>query len=44
MEFFSQNSLYIVLSIVLICWFGIFGYLVQLEKKIKRLEEKVNKG
>lgn len=41
MEFFSQNSLYIVLAIVLICWVGIFGYLWTLEKKIKRLEDKI---
>jgi CcmD family protein len=42
MEFLAYNSIYIVLAIVLICWFGIFGYLVVLEKKIKNLEEKIN--
>ncbi|MDP2209615.1 MAG: CcmD family protein [Bacteroidota bacterium] len=43
MEFLNQNSLYIVLIITVICWFGIFGYLLSLDKKIKKLEEKINK-
>lgn len=43
MEFLAQHSIYIVLAIVLICWFGIFGYLFTLENKIKKLEEKINR-
>jgi len=41
-EFLQQNSLYVVLGIVLICWIGIFGYVVKLEKKIKQLENQIN--
>jgi len=41
-EFLSQNSLYLVLGIVLIIWFGIFGYVVKLEKKISRIERQLN--
>ena len=43
MEFLSQNSLYIVLFIVLICWFGIYGYLFSLDKKLTKLEKLINK-
>ncbi|MBU1298926.1 MAG: CcmD family protein [Bacteroidetes bacterium] len=43
MEFLYQNSLYIVLFIVLICWFGIYGYLFSLDKKVTKLENKINK-
>ena len=39
-EFLSQNALYVVLIIVLTCWFGILAYLFRLDKKIKTLEEK----
>jgi CcmD family protein len=40
-DFLSQNALYVVLVIVLICWFGILAYLFRLDKKITSLEEKV---
>lgn len=39
LEFLSHNSLYIVLSIVLIIWTGIFSYLLRLDGKINRLEK-----
>lgn len=42
-EFLSANSLYIVLTIVLICWLGIFSFLLRLDKKISSLES-VMKG
>ena len=42
-EFLSANSLYIVLLIVLICWAGIFFYLVRLDKKIAVLEKNMNR-
>ena len=42
-DFLSANSLYIVLLIVLICWAGIFFYLVRLDKKIGVLESIVNR-
>ncbi|MGA2624342.1 MAG: CcmD family protein [Bacteroidota bacterium] len=40
-EFMTQNPLYIVLLIVLICWLGIFTYLVRIDKKITRLEQRM---
>ena len=39
-EFLSQNALYVVLVIVLVCWFGILAYLFRLDRKITLLEEK----
>ncbi|MBA4312121.1 MAG: CcmD family protein [Chlorobiaceae bacterium] len=38
-EFFSQNALYIVMSIVLIGWVGIFWYLLRLDKKMNKIEK-----
>jgi len=38
-EFFSQNQTYIVLTIVLICWLGIFSYLLKLDKRISEAEK-----
>lgn len=38
-EFFSSHAIYTVLSIVLICWFGIFWYLLRLDRKIAWLEK-----
>ncbi|HEX9828582.1 MAG TPA: CcmD family protein [Bacteroidota bacterium] len=40
-EFLAQNPLYVVLSIVLICWFGIGLYLVRLGRKISILEQRM---
>ncbi len=37
-SFLQQNSLYIVLIIVLIVWLGIFSYLTVLDKRLKRIE------
>ncbi len=34
-----MNDLYIVLTVSLITWAGIFFYLLKLETKIKRLEK-----
>ena len=39
-EFFSQQPLYSVLVIVIICWAGIFGYLFRLGRKVSSMEEK----
>ncbi|MFN0158851.1 MAG: CcmD family protein [Bacteroidota bacterium] len=41
MEFLSQNSLYIVLIIALVVWFGIYSYLFRIEAKIKALERRM---
>lgn len=37
-NFFSDNALYIVLIIVLIVWTGIFLYMLNLDKRLKSLE------
>lgn len=42
MEFLQNNSLYIVLIITIICWLGIFVYLLNIDKKISKLEKKLN--
>lgn len=39
MDFWSQNAYYVVLSIVLIIWVGIFFYLLGIDKKISKLEK-----
>jgi len=38
-SFLDQHSLYVVLSIVLVIWLGIFLYLFWLDKKVNRLYE-----
>ncbi|MBI3364751.1 MAG: CcmD family protein [Ignavibacteriae bacterium] len=38
-EFLSQNALYVVLIIVMICWIGIFSYLMRLDRRILSLEK-----
>ena len=40
MEFLANNALYLVLFIALICWFGIMGFLLRLDKRITTLEQK----
>jgi len=37
-DFLSQNSLYIVLIVVLVVWGGVFAYMNRIESKIKKLE------
>jgi len=39
-SFLEVNSIYVVLLIVLIIWVGIFGYLWNMDKKVKELENK----
>ena len=43
MEFFAQHQLYIVLSIVLIIWFGFLFTLFRLDRRIAKLEEVLKK-
>jgi len=38
-DFFSQHQLYIVMTIVLICWVGIYSYLVKLDKRVSEAEQ-----
>ncbi|MFN3344706.1 MAG: CcmD family protein [Chloroherpetonaceae bacterium] len=41
LDFLVQNSIYVVLIIVLIIWSGIFLYLFRLDKKLTELEKLV---
>lgn len=43
LEFFSANQLYIVMSIILLVWAGIIAYLVRLDRKVKQLEQSMEK-
>lgn len=36
-EFLAEHSSYIVLGVTLICWFGIFGYMMMTDKKLNKL-------
>jgi CcmD family protein len=44
MEFFTQNQLFIVMTIILLIWAGIVLYLVRIDKRIKQLEDHTTKG
>jgi CcmD family protein len=44
MEFFNQNQMFIVLTIVLLIWVGIVWYLLRIDKRIKQLEDHSRKG
>lgn len=35
-----DNSYYIVLGVTLVLWLGVFLYMLSLEKKIKKIEDK----
>jgi CcmD family protein len=39
-DYLTQNSLYIVLIVVLVVWSGIYGYLFRIDKKLRQLERK----
>lgn len=41
-EFFAKNALYIVLTIVLLVWTGIYSYALSLDKRLKKLEKESN--
>ena len=42
-EFLSQNSLFIVLIVVLVVWAGVFGYMYRVDKKVRNLENQLKK-
>lgn len=44
LEFLAQNSLYVVLLILLIVWIGIFAYLARIDAKLKRLERQADRS
>ena len=37
-EFLEQNSMYVVMLIVLMIWTGLFFYLFRIDRRIKELE------
>ena len=39
-EFLEHNSIYVVLIIVLMIWAGLFGYLLRIDRAVKKLDEK----
>jgi len=39
-DFLTQNSLYVVLIIAVLCWTGIFLYLLKLDRKLSALERR----
>ncbi len=41
LSFLENNSLYIVLFIVLTIWVGIFAYLNTLDKRLKEIESEI---
>lgn len=43
-QFLSDNSLYIVLIIVLIVWFGIFAYMLNLDRRLDKIEKETRKN
>jgi CcmD family protein len=38
-QFLVENTLYVVLIIVLIIWFGIAFYIFRMERNLKRIEK-----
>jgi CcmD family protein len=42
-EFLEKNSIYLVLVIALIVWLSVFGYLLRLDMKLKKIEDELLK-
>ncbi len=42
-DMLNEQPLYVVLTIVLICWVGIVAYLFKLDRKISKLEQQRKK-
>ncbi|HUL43668.1 MAG TPA: CcmD family protein [Bacteroidota bacterium] len=42
-DFLTENALYIVLLIVLICWIGIFSYLIRLDRRLSKIEQSLKR-
>lgn len=41
-QFLTDNSIYVVLAIVLIIWFGIGAFLMNIERKISKMEKNMD--
>lgn len=44
LDYFAQNQLFIVMTIILLIWAGIVWYLVRIDKRVKQLEDQNTKG
>jgi CcmD family protein len=42
--FLEQNSIYIVLFIVLVVWFGIFLFMLNTDKRLKEIEKEIKQA
>ena len=42
-EFLNQNSLFVVLTIALVVWLGVYLYLFRIDGKLKKLEKQTQK-
>ena len=40
-KFLENNSIFIVMIIVLIVWIGIFAFLINLDKRLKGIEKEI---
>jgi len=43
-DFLAQNSLWVVLIVVLVVWGGILGYLFRIDKRLKQVEDEIRKS
>jgi len=43
-NFFQQNQLYVVLTVVLLVWAGILVYLWRIDRKVAKIENQMKKG
>jgi|APTNR8051073442_1049403.scaffolds.fasta_scaffold04382_4 hypothetical protein len=41
-NFLNDNSIYVVLVVALINWFGLFIYLMKTESKLNKLEKQIS--
>jgi CcmD family protein len=42
-EFLNQNPLFVVLTIAMVVWLGIYLYLFRIDGKLKKLEKQTHK-
>jgi CcmD family protein len=44
LDFFQQNQMYVVLTVVLLIWAGILFYLWRIDRKVQKLENQMKRG
>lgn len=42
-DFLLHNSLYVVLTIAIIVWLGLFGMLFRVDSKLNKIEQQIQK-